>query len=310
MSCNLFGAKGAWLAFFLWLGVNTPCQAVIIFEKGKEEPIRGYLVRANDKHVVVNRLLADGQLQQVVIPRANIDVFRNNVDSQLLSKLSPDNPRAYKNYAEDLGAIQGDPDAQATAIRLFLIAAHLDRDEFGRGSLLAMTLLARTPSEERTFRAMAYLLDSDHDRSVLTAPTKSKASPAETLDPADRLLLLKALRAVRTNKKAEAKTRGNAHRCKQALSKFSNYLTRDEFKAATQKGSMLTLTTLKRIVTLELVLLSSESPALSPVAARSSWSQIPDDDLHTAVPALNLETLTEFDPRKCVYRDGQWVEPS
>ena len=27
------------------------------------------------------------------------------------------------------------------------------------------------------------------------------------------------------------------------------------------------------------------------------------------LPSLDLETLTEFDPRKCVFRDGKWTEP-
>jgi len=46
---------------------------------------------------------------------------------------------------------------------LYLIAAYRNPQELGRSSLLGMTALARTPAEERRFRAMTYLLGDDHD---------------------------------------------------------------------------------------------------------------------------------------------------
>ena len=49
------------------------------------------------------------------------------------------------------------------ALRLFLIAAHLDPQKLGPSSLLGMSLLASTPAEVRKYRAMAFLLDPKGD---------------------------------------------------------------------------------------------------------------------------------------------------
>jgi CHASE3 domain sensor protein len=39
-----------------------------------------------------------------------------------------------------------------------------------------------------------------------------------------------------------------------------------------------------------------------------AWSRELSGDGNKAVPPLSLETLTEFDPRKCVWREGKWEE--
>lgn len=45
------------------------------------------------------------------------------------------------------------------------------------------------------------------------------------------------------------------------------------------------------------------------VKAAPVWSQVIASGRTQPVNALRLETLTEFDPRKCRYRDGKWVKP-
>ena len=54
-------------------------------------------------------------------------------------------------------------------------------------------------------------------------------------------------------------------------------------------------------------------PAPGPGKDRSgpdrSWSAILNRDQIRPVPVLSLDTLTDINPRLCLYRDGQWVEP-
>jgi hypothetical protein len=68
---------------------------------------------------------------------------------------------------------------------------------------------------------------------------------------------------------------------------------------------------LHRLVTLELLLSASQgdnpdADEGTPVA----WSRIIARDGKALTRWLSLETLTEFDPRACVYRDGSWHVPS
>lgn len=68
-----------------------------------------------------------------------------------------------------------------------------------------------------------------------------------------------------------------------------------------------------RLVTAELNVLRDQ---LDSVADRNTktddssdaWSQIRPAARHESFPALGLRNLTEFDPDKCIFRDGQWVE--
>ena len=43
--------------------------------------------------------------------------------------------------------------------------------------------------------------------------------------------------------------------------------------------------------------------------APKKWTELATAARAGPVPGLTLETLTSFDPRQCVYRNGKWVEP-
>ncbi len=69
-----------------------------------------------------------------------------------------------------------------------------------------------------------------------------------------------------------------------------------------------------RIVSAELKILNStrdDTPTATsdPDDALVSWSQIKSNARKRTIPALSLRNLTEFDPAKCLFRDGQWVAP-
>jgi hypothetical protein len=48
--------------------------------------------------------------------------------------------------------------------------------------------------------------------------------------------------------------------------------------------------------------------ATKPAAARS-WASALSNPQLTPIPVLTLETIADYDPRKCVFRNGNWVAP-
>src|SRR6187200_2745770 len=93
------------------LGITVPCEAVIILEKNASEPVRGYLVEANDVRVVVDVVLPNGEIRQQTFPRASIVEMIQAVSREKLETLSADRPQDYRDYAEELAGKTNDPDA-------------------------------------------------------------------------------------------------------------------------------------------------------------------------------------------------------
>jgi hypothetical protein len=283
------------IVFFL---SASPGLAITIFERGKSEPTRGRLLRQTAADVTIEEILSDGQTRQRTIPRAEIEDSIDPVSPQRLEELSPDNPQAYRNYAEELAEKRVDPDAQAAAIRLYLIAAWLDPQELAKSSLLGMAALARTPGEERKFRALAYLYDPDHDRRLLreAARPESDSAPSESLDS-----LRRALQMRRQGNRRSAIMNLGREGVTEELQKHSDILTADEFSQPGLPDPLL-----QKIVSLELALESGEAAKED---APLAWSQIGGEGATSPVPSLRLETVTEFDPRQCLYRNGRWTAP-
>jgi len=292
--------------FALLLAIQaTPVWAVIIFEKGKDEPTVGYLDRQDENLIVIREQLPSGRTQIREILRSEIDDILITVSNERLESLSPDKPATYRDYAEELAEKRKDPDARATGLRLYLIAAYLDSEKLGRSSLLGMAGLARTPSETRRFRAMAYLLDPNHDRSLLQGSANA-AGPSAIVDDEGREVLLKAIQAFR---RGESRWRTLAEReiVKKALARFSDVLSHEEL---TGVGKETPPDILRKVLALELLLTArDETKPRKPTEEVVPWSRIVDREGTGPVPWLSLETITEFDPRECVFRDGNWGRP-
>ncbi len=285
----------------------SPVWGVIIFEKGKDQPIIGYLERQDDNLVVVRQLLPNGQTQLRELPRSEIDDILIAVSDERLQTLSPDKPAAYRDYAEELAEKRKDPDARATGLRLYLLAAHLDPEKLGRSSLLGMAGLARSPAEERRFRAMAYLLDPNHDRNLLQDSAKN-AGPEGSEDDEGNGVLLKAMRSFRRGKRATAITMASRPVAQKAFARFSEVLTLEELKAVKKKEVPPDI--LRKVLALELILASGETATRDEDPDdMAPWSRIVEREGTGPVPSLSLESLTEFDPRECVFSDGKWGRP-
>lgn len=308
---RLRGARRAFLGLCLVLMGTSNAHAVLVFVKGQKEPTRGYLVRENAAVVVIDEVLDDGTLTRREISRATIEEVLNLVSAERLQTLRPSAPHEYRDYAEELAAKKRDPDAQQTAVRLFLIAAHLDPAGLGPSSLRGMTALARNGAEEKRFRAMAYLLDPAHDPNILTSVSEG---PVAELVP-ESTEILTAIRLLRKGNKAGALKMAGQPAIKQSFRRIQSILSHSEFVLAcapSREGGKIAAPLLRKLLLAELALTDEGAPqpaAGEPVATKSVWSDALGDNRTHPVPTLTLSTLTELDPTRCVYQDGVWIAP-
>ena len=97
-----------------------------------------------------------------------------------LAELDPARPQSYLEYAEELAEKRRDPEARDAAMRLFAIAAARGESKVRHSALLGLIELARSPQEERRFRAAAYLHDPAHDLSLLETSLAPKDADAKS----------------------------------------------------------------------------------------------------------------------------------
>ncbi len=296
----------------IMMAMAGECHAVVIFIKGRDEPIRGFLERKSAASVFIDEVRDDGVRRKRSIPLNMIEDIVYGVDTKRLESLDFSEPEAYRRYAEELAEKRQDPEARAVAIRLYLCAAHLDPEKLGRGSMLGLINLARNDLEESKFRAMSYLIDPEHDQRVLTRPDPVKIRPTGVSDQA-RDRLLKAMKLIRSGRGVTAKQVLDFPEVQEALVFFKELISADEFDRACTVAQV-PRPLLEKLVKLELALLPKTGAVAEPAtdAPTVSWRQAIRRDGLSPVPVLLLEKLTEFDPSKCHYRDDRvekWVRP-
>lgn len=299
----------AMVSLLLPAGLTTPAHGVVVVQDGKK--IVGHLHSLSDAYVVLDEVLPDGTLRRKSIRRSPEVLVINSVKPELLEALREDNPRAYRDYADDLKVKLEDPDCRVTALRLYLIAAHLDPEKHGPGCLTSMATLARSQEEQRRYRAMAYLLDPKHDPALLRNESIRKTAIAVSEE--DRTNLRDGLRAFWSGRKSDAVGYASRPEFRAALARVSKELTIEEFEAGLKRrGSWLPPSTLRKVLQLE----QSLSPARELVSSASppkketgSWAMLDWKKPAPSTAKLSLETVSQFDPRKTRFRNGEWVEP-
>jgi hypothetical protein len=313
-----------------------PASAVVV-ELTDGTRVAGFLVREDEKTVVLRRRLPGGEEKREEIPRERIAEVHRAVRAERLEKLSKDRPEGYRDYAEELVERRDDPEARQTALRLFLIAAYLAPERLGGGCLLSMSHLAATPAEAQRFRGMALLLDPRLGPDALTRRDTGKAPEGKEAPGRDDFLAaLAAFRARQTAKAlAYARKPGVAEWfAASELLRFAEFVKACEDHpecGRCQEGRVtvagksvpcphckgkprpapLSERDLRRVILAELAALGQAATAEAGRATPGrSWGALLDRGRTAPAPFLSLETLTEFDPRQCLYRGGKWVLPS
>src|SRR5438046_8415094 len=100
----------------------SPARAILIqMKEGKNPvPVGGYLVRDDGTNLTIRIRTPDGKEQDVTYPHAKIKIV-HQLDVKRLEGLGKDNPKGYRDYAEELAREKKDPEARDTALRLYLI---------------------------------------------------------------------------------------------------------------------------------------------------------------------------------------------
>jgi hypothetical protein len=147
---------------------------------------------------------------------------------------------------------------------------------------------------------------------VLETPAVTKATPTVAdEDAAGREALLSGLKSLRQGNGSAAKRMLERGIVKAAFVKYASGVTHEEVLDACRGGEAIPPGLLARLIRLELALSGAAeaepAPAPEAASARPSWSAALAAGRTQPVPSLSLETLTEFDPKLCVYRDGKWV---
>lgn len=334
----------------------APARAILI-ETGSTQ-VGGYLI-SDDGKTLKLRVGPEGSEKNVDFEKAKIKII-HQFDRARLEKLNKDEPKGYADLAESLAAFKADPEARDVAMRLYLIAAYLDKAQFGAKSLLRMSSLAGSPAEARRCRAMAFLLDPNADAAMLRVEA-AKPQPRDKAQLGVLQDLLKALQFYRTGQLKLAKEVADRkgldkifsaapgltsqvafqQRCNDAF--CATCKTKGTAKCSMCNGTGRTVNEFgqqqvctrckgQRTTTCDTcegqgvnqaiidenlrVVLRAELWALDRLSGAgdtakrgdSSWTSVIQSRQVSPAGSLSLETITEFDPRKCVYRGGVWVE--
>jgi hypothetical protein len=339
----------------------TSSASAILIETGASR-VGGFLVEDDGATLKIRVRTPDGQEKVLDYARAKVKII-HQLDVKRLEKLSRDNPRAYRDYAEELAGQEADPEARYVARRLYLLAAHLDPQQFGSSSLLSMSAMAAAPAESRKFRAMAFLLDPKADPKLLKGddvapPPLTKVQLGALHD------FIKALQNYRAGEIKLASDAAKRESLDKIFTMAPGNIDQQTFlgwcndahcptckgegkvicPACKGKGTILgNFGQVERCLTCKglktstcqacdgtrvqrpfpdevmRLVLRAELWALDQLAGgdagvrkapeAKNWSAVLQSRRLSPILPLSLETITEFDPRKCHYRNGVWVAP-
>jgi hypothetical protein len=301
--------EAALALIFAILFTANSVRAAVVIVKGSGQPIMGYVVRQDERSVTLREMLPGGKSRESSFPRTSIDELIVTVSPERLASLDPARLTDYFEYAEELAEKQRDPEARETAIRLYCIVAASGDGSLRRSALLGLIALARSTAEERKLRAAAYILGEEHDESLLKRESGAISTPQSTAFVAD---LLAALRLIRQGKLSQSRAILEKPALRNEASQLAAIVTMDEL-AELSSSSQLSNLQLARVLRAELALeelkLGRNTGDGSLSDDGQHWSSALQPGGLAPLPLLSTQSLTEFDPSECVYRNGKWTRP-
>ena len=91
------------------------------------------------------------------------------------------------------------------------------------------------------------------------------------------------------------------------LENWSDLSSLADLQAMTD-SSRLSRLQLRKLLTLELALQDSESPR-QPAPPADSWAEQAQEPMHGWTQLPSFDNVTEFDPTKSIFRNGEWIKP-
>jgi len=279
---------------------------------GESSPRYGRLVNNSDDDVVLFRARVGEDTEELSLPRDKVELLIVNFDEQRLSQLDPGKLRDYRDYAEELSAQKRDPVARELAIRLYLIAAangfqRVATRSVAESGLAGLPGLARNEAEKKAFEVLRFIYDrQDHlprgePEATATAP---EDEPIDTQTQSD---LLQALRRIRREDSKAANEILTKEAVRKELERWTGICSTADIQEMLSTNR-LSHSQLAKLLKLELAIQSGELPkpqreptswADQSIQSGQGWTQLPD-----------FATVTEFDPFRSIYRNGEWVKPA
>ncbi|MEZ6092404.1 MAG: hypothetical protein R3C05_31245 [Pirellulaceae bacterium] len=178
--------------------LSMRANAAVIYDLN-DKAIGAWIVREEADTIIFDEALPGGGKQRRQMDRGEILRVLHSVSPERLEKLRPEDPKGYKQYAEELAEIQIDPEARPMAMRLYHIAAYLDPQTLAESCLLAMARIADNEAERRRLLFAAYLFGKSGERRILSSAERlSAGNVPEKIDHS--LNILERLRTRQTYK--------------------------------------------------------------------------------------------------------------
>lgn len=233
--------------------------------------------------------------------------FSDSTDWVLrLEALSPDNPTAYFNLAEEI-ADEAETDADRDLARhLFKLAGVLDADHLGRSACIALADLEGYADEKRRLLALARLLDRR-----IAEPNWLQHAESATTDTAAILALTKAFSYYRRGQGSRAITALQDGNADWLLAEYADAIggeARFRENAKRYKNGEATPVKEQRdlnaMLRLEAALLAGDQ--------NRTWSGDLLLNRGRILVEVDPERLPEalgVDPSRSIYRNGNWTYP-
>ncbi len=289
------------LLLFLFVAPASNSYGDVVFIDG-QPPIYGLFISEIAGVIEFEKLdeSANGQ-QTITIPRSQVARLVRTIDSTLLSQLSPDHPARYRDFAEVVGSYASDPFAQSLARRLYLLSAYWGRGEVRSSGFRGMIGLAKRPERTR-IQAFAFQLDSNFDRSWFDQVDFKSRNEGRQQIGSDRQhasQLFECVRLIRNQRYEEAGKLLNSLEKTGAPNRASARLM--AILKQVQIARRASLAELSLIIQAEVDWITAEEN-------QPDWNKLVRDK-KPDFRILSFETVSEFDPKKCVFRRGRWTEP-
>lgn len=284
---------------------SRPAQAAAIYLKNEDRPVLGFITSKTVTHVTIQYWENDERKERM-IPVSEIEQVLLTVSPEKLAALDTARLAEYRDYAEELAVKRIDPEARETAIRLFLIAARFGETELRQSALRGLVPLARNPIEKRRFVALAYRYGAIDSLGASQNEPSSKASGQLTDE--QRKALVNAIRMARGGNLRRARAIAEEAKLEKAFADNELGISHQDLLAALQ-GEEVSTENLIRLLVLEL---SITEPGGLPEEVRQqdadSWGDLVARGKTEPVAALDIASVTEFNPADCFYNAGNWLD--
>ncbi|MGI9519791.1 MAG: hypothetical protein ACR2NP_22245 [Pirellulaceae bacterium] len=268
-----------------------------------QQPVFGRVVRQDDSHIVFRqRLEGNSAYRERTIHRDDILTVVITIDPEALEIVGPENPRTYRDLAEELGVQSRDPEARDLALRLYLLGARHGDRHLRESCFRGMLPLARSPGEEMSFRVLAWQTLGDEARWLESAPSRTELEPG-VVDEERQVQLRDILRQWRMGDRTAMVGEIEKPWLRETLGPFASICSWQDIRRWAAESELRT-ESLARVLELEIAL---GRPAGQ--INRDQWSYLIHRN-HARFGPVNFDTVTDFDLSKSVYRDGHWVEPA